>query len=97
MFGFAVGLGQVGAGEFAGGAEVGEGVLPGQAFAVGPGVVGQDPFDAGDATGVEERGRAGEEGALVNDTHQPTMGRDHAHDQAHHPQAVRKDRPNRLQ
>jgi hypothetical protein len=50
----AVGLGPVGAGELAGRAEVGQGLPPGEAFAVGPGVVGQDAFDAGDAVPGEE-------------------------------------------
>jgi hypothetical protein len=66
-FDLAVGLGSVGAGEFAGRAEVGEDVVPGQALAVGPGVVGQDPFDAGDAVVVEEGGRAGQEGRAGRD------------------------------
>lgn len=45
-FDLAVGLGTVGAGEFAGRAEVGQDGLPGPAFAVGPRVVRQDAFDA---------------------------------------------------
>ena len=60
-FDLAVGLRPVDAGELAVRAEVGQGLLPGEAFAVGPGVVGQDPLDAVDAAGGEEgRGPAQE-------------------------------------
>jgi hypothetical protein len=50
----AVGLRPVGARELAGRTQVGKGLLPGEAFAVGPGVVGQDPVDAVDP--VDARG-----------------------------------------
>ena len=66
-FDFAVGLWPVGAGELAGRADVGQGGFLGQALAVGPGVVGQDAFDAGDALVVEERGRPGEEARAGRD------------------------------
>jgi hypothetical protein len=42
----AVGLGSVAAGEAGLGAEVGQGLVPGAAAAVGQGVVGHHPFDA---------------------------------------------------
>lgn len=61
-FDLVVGLRPVGTGEFPGRPEVGQGGFPGQALAVGPGVVCQDPFDPGDAGAVEERGRSGQEG-----------------------------------
>ena len=53
-FDLAVGLRPVGAGEFAGRAEFGQGLAPGDALAVGPGVVGQHALDPGDAEGGEE-------------------------------------------
>jgi hypothetical protein len=63
-FDLAVGLRPVGAGAFAGGAEVGQRLVPGAAVAVGEGVVGQDPLDAVDAVGLEPgRGPAQEGGA----------------------------------
>jgi hypothetical protein len=39
--------------------------FPGQALAVGPGVVGEDVFDACDAVCVEEGGHAGEKACQV--------------------------------
>ena len=63
-FDLAVGLRPAGAGQLAGRAEVGQGLAPGEALAVGPGVVGQDALDAVDARRSEEgRGTAEEGGA----------------------------------
>jgi hypothetical protein len=51
-FDLAIGLRPVGAGEFSGRAEVGECLAPGEALAVGPGVVGEDALDPVDAAQV---------------------------------------------
>jgi hypothetical protein len=60
-FGLAVGLRPVDARARAGCAEVGQCLPPGEALAVGPGMVGQRPFDAQDAVGGEEGRRPSQE------------------------------------
>lgn len=64
-FDFAIGLRSVDAGELAGRAEVDECLLPGEALAVGPGVGGQDTFDAVDARRGEEGRGPGQKAAQV--------------------------------
>jgi hypothetical protein len=60
-FDLAVGLRPVDARAIAGCAEVGQCLPPGEALAVGPGMVGQRPFDAQDAVGGEEGRRPSQE------------------------------------
>ena len=63
-FDFADGLRPLGAGEIAGRAELGQGLLPGEALVGGPGIVGRYPLDAVDPAGGEEgHGPAQEAGA----------------------------------